>query len=106
MNKSLYTKLVSIMLVLILSIMAVVGAFLMRGVRSYFLSDFYGQMQSVFSRADLAADLRSAANGDDAAAHMMEILRAYSGELGIGSGSRNCYILSDTGEALAGSSRT
>ena len=106
MNKSLYTKLVSIMLVLILSIMAVVGAFLMRGVRSYFLSNFYGQMQSVFSRADLAADLRSAANGDDAAAHMMEILRAYSGELGIGSGSRNCYILSDTGEALAGSSRT
>ena len=37
MNKSLYTKLVTIIIVLILSLMTVVGAFLMRGVRNFYV---------------------------------------------------------------------
>ena len=102
MNRSLYTKLVIIMLVLILSIMAVVGAFLMRGVRNFFISEFYDQMQTVFSKADLVNDLRSAADGENAPAHMAEILHAWSGELGIDSGKRSYYILSATGSRLDG----
>lgn len=102
MNRSLYTKLVVIMLVLILSIMAVVGAFLMRGVRNFFISEFYEQMQTVFSKADLVNDLRSAADGENAAAHMAEILHAWSGELGIDSGKRSYYVLSSNGSRLDG----
>ncbi len=105
MNRSLYTKLVLIMLLLILSLMMVVGAFLMRGIRSFYLNDFYQQMQSVFSNVELVDDLRSAADGgEDAANQMADILRAYSGQLGIDSGERNFYILSgDTASVLTGS---
>lgn len=107
MNRSLYTKLVAMIIVLILSLMTVVGAFLMRGVRNFYLSGFYRQMQSVFSNAELVGDLRSAADGDGAPDRMAEILRAYSGELGIDSGSRNYYVLDgSTGSVLAGSEKS
>ena len=58
MARSLYTKLVLIIMTLIVSFMAVVGAFLLHGVRSFYLSAFYEEMQSVFSSAELAEDLR------------------------------------------------
>ena len=103
MNRSLYTKIMLIMLVIIMSLTAVTAAFLMRGVRGYFLSDFYGQMRAAFSDEELVQDLRSAA-GDSGAAAMADILRAYSGPLGIDSGKRNYYILdAETGECLTGS---
>ncbi len=103
MNRSLYTKLVAIMLVLILSIMLVVGSFLMRGVRNFYLSSFYEQMQAVFSSTELVGDLRSAAQEENAAEIMADILRAYAGELGISSDSRSFYVLSETGSVLSGS---
>ncbi|MCM1149435.1 MAG: cell wall metabolism sensor histidine kinase WalK [Butyricicoccus sp.] len=106
MNKSLYTKLVIIMLVLILSIMTVVGAFLVRGVRSFYLSEFYEQMRTVFSNNELVGDLRSAADGEDAPELMAQILRAYSGELGVNSGKRSYYILSAAGSVLTGSEQS
>ena len=81
MKKSLYSKLMLIMLVVIISLMAVVGAFLMRGVRNFYLTSFYKQMQSVFSSTGIAADLRDAAEGDEPAARMAVIVRAYSGPL-------------------------
>jgi signal transduction histidine kinase len=91
------------MLVLILSIMSVVGVFLMRGVRNFYVKEFYQQMQTVFSNADMVADLRTACNGEDAPQLLAEILRAYSGELGVDSGKRSYYILSSGGRFLAGS---
>jgi len=104
MKKSLYSKLMLIMLVVIISLMAVVGAFLMRGVRNFFLTSFYKQMQSVFSSTGIAADLRDAAEGDEPAARMAVIVRAYSGPLGIDTGNRNFYILTgDTGAFITGS---
>ena len=103
MNRSLYTKLVGIMLVLILSIMLVVGAFLMRGVRNFYLSGFYEQMQSVFSNTELVEDLRSAAAAENAPELIADILKAYTGAMGIDSGSRNFYVLSSTGSLLTGS---
>jgi signal transduction histidine kinase len=100
MNRSLYTKLVLIILIIIISLMAVVGVFLMRGVRSFYLNEFYDQMQEVFSNRELADDLRAAEDSEDAAT----IIRAYAGRLGIDSGTRNYYILSgDTGAYITGS---
>ena len=104
MNKSLYTKLVLIIILLILSLMVIVGAFLLRGIRDFYVNSFYNQMQSVFSNAELVDDLRSASDGNDSPQRMAEILKAYYGLLGIDSGTRNYYILSgDTGAYLTGS---
>ena len=104
MTKSIYTKLVAIIIVLILALMAVVGAFLMRGVRNFYINEFYAQMQEAFSGAVMADDLRAAADEPDAAAHMAEILRANSGQLGISAGERNYFILDgETGACLTGS---
>ena len=104
MTKSIYTKLVAIILALILSLMAVVGAFLMRGVRNFYINEFYTRMQEVFSSTDIAADLRSAAEEEDAAERMSEILRANMGRLAIDSASRNYFILDGkSGECLTGS---
>jgi two-component system sensor histidine kinase VicK len=80
----------------------------MRGVRNFYLNEFYDSMQEVFSSREMADDLRSAAdssaNPEEAAADMAEIIWAYSGKLGINSGTRNYYILdSDTGEYITGS---
>ncbi len=104
MTRSIYSKLVAIFLVLILALMAVVGAFLMRGVRNFYINEFYAQMQEAFSGAVMADDLRAAADEPDAAAHMAEILRANSGQLGISAGERNYFILDgETGACLTGS---
>lgn len=104
MNKSLYTKLVLIMLLLIISLMAVVGAFLMNEIRAFYLDDFYEQMKTVFEDPEIAEGLYSAADSDTAANDMAEVLRAYSGRLGIDSRSRNYYILKGTtGTVLTGS---
>jgi signal transduction histidine kinase len=104
MNRSLYTKLVLIILTIVVSLMTVAGVFLTRGVRSFYLNGFYDKMQEVFSIRELADGLRSAADSDGAAAKMVDIIRAYAGLLGIDSGTRNYYILDgQTGTFLAGS---
>ena len=105
MNRSLYSKLVLIMLLLIASLMLVVGAFLVREVRGFYQQQFYEQMRSVFSaNAELVDDLRRAADEEDGAAHIAEMLRVFSGQLGIDSGTRNYYVLdSTTGEYITGS---
>ena len=86
MKKSLYTKLVLIMLLLIISLMAVVGAFLTNEIRSYYLEDFYDKMKTVFEDPQLAADLRAAADDSNAPTKMADTLKNYSSQLGIASG--------------------
>lgn len=110
MNRSLYTKLVLIMLLLILSLTAVVGAFLMNQISRFYLEDFYGQMKTVFETQEIMDDLRSAADNPDklssseVASSMVYIIQARSGLLGINSRSRNYYILSGTtGSVYSGS---
>ena len=103
MNRSLYTKLVVIILFLIVALMLVAGVFLTRGVRSFYINDFYDSMAEVFSSRDFAGDIQAAA-AEDNPEYMSEILGVYGGRLGIDGGTRNYYILSgETGEWLAGS---
>lgn len=104
MLRSLHMKLVMIMVLLILSLMTVVGAFLINSVMVFYLEDFYTQMNDVFSREALASDLSTAAEGEeDGAQAILKILEAYSGELGLDGRSRTLYILDgSTGVYLAG----
>ncbi len=106
MTRGLHMKLVLIMLLLIVSLMTVVCAFLIRGVQGFYRSEFYEQMQSTFSNTELVSSLRSAADLPGADEKMEQILGGYSGLLGIDYNSRNYYVLDGkTGTALAGGSQ-
>ena len=104
MLRSLHMKLVMIMVLLILSLMTVVGAFLINSVMAFYLEDFYTQMSNVFSRESLTRDLTTATPGEeDGARAILNILEAYYGELGLDGYSRTLFILDgETGEYLAG----
>ncbi|MEG1858309.1 MAG: HAMP domain-containing protein, partial [Pseudoflavonifractor sp.] len=103
MFRSLHMKLVLIMVLLIVSLMTVVGAFLINSVSAFYQADFYSQMDNVFSEA-LARDLQSPAEeGQTEAQHIQNVLKAYVGEMGVDNRNRNYFILDDAGRYLAGS---
>ena len=104
MLRSLHMKLVMIMVLLILSLMTVVGAFLINSVMAFYLEDFYTQMSNVFARESLTRDLTTATQGEeDGAQAILDILETYSGELGLNGYSRTLFIRDgETGESLAG----
>lgn len=105
MFRSLHMKLTLILLLLITSLMAVVGAFLTTSVTSFYINTFYEQMDSVFGveRQDVVASLRRAAEAEDVQA-IQAILEVNAGSLGIDYSTRNYYVLDGTsGIYLAGS---
>ena len=105
MFRSLHMKLVLIMVLLILSLMTVVGAFLMNAVVRYYLDDFNTRMSTMFSAQDLYEDLTSPYEGEeDGVAGLQDVLRANMGELGVDGQTRYYFILDGTtGAYLAGS---
>ena len=109
MRRSLHLKLVLIMVLLILSLMTVVGAFLMNSVTGYYINDFYGQIASAFGEdnVDFLQDLQIPTQGEtDGAAMLDEVLAAYVGVLGVDGRNRNYYVLDGvTGRFLAGSAQ-
>ena len=106
MRRSLHFKLMLIMVLLIISLMVVVGAFLMNSVTRYYIDDFYEQMAAAFGQdnVDFVRDLQTATEGEtDGAAMVDTVLRAYGGVLGVDGRNRNYYVLDDTGRYLTGS---
>ena len=85
MFRSLHMKLMLIMTLLIVSLMTVVGAFLVNSVSGFYLNQFYSQMQEVFQNdAEFMADLQSAGEGEeDGAERIQQMLRTYTGNLGV-----------------------
>lgn len=104
MFRSLHMKVTMILLLLITSLMAIVGAFLTTSVSSFYINTFYEQMDDVFgeSNADFVNSLRSAAAQGDTE-RMQEMMEANAGSLGIDYRTRNYYILDSDGNYLAGS---
>jgi len=104
MSKSLKIKLVFLMLLLIIVLMTVVGVFLIRGVQNYYTDIFYDRMEEVFGNEGFSSSVNSAAQAEDAPEKLKEVLGAYAGSLGIGSGERVFYILDkETAHVLASS---
>ena len=82
--RSLHMKLVMIMVLLILSLMMVVGAFLINSVTAFYLEDFYSQMSDVFSDPGLVSDLTTETpDEENGAERMADVLDAYVGVLGV-----------------------
>ena len=102
MFRSLYLKLVLIMSLLMLSIMAVVGTFLISNVAVYHLDEFSDQMATMFKNEEFVSRLRIAVS--EGADSLREVLETYSGNLGIDPNNRNFYILdAKSGLRLIGS---
>ena len=103
MLRSLHTKLVMILVLLILSLMTVVGAFLINSVQAFYLEDFYTRISARFSDSAMVSDLRTETAGEENPAEMLEkVLSGYSGELGVDGVNRQLYILDESGAYLAG----
>ncbi len=106
MFRSLRMKLTMIMLMLMGSQMAIVGTFLTTGVSSFYMNNFYRQLDSVFGldQREFVSDLRNAADDDNGAESLREMLDANAGPLGIDYHTRNYFVLDgETGAWLAGS---
>ena len=102
MFRSLHMKLVLVLVLLIVSVMAVVGTFLINSVAGYNIESFREEMLRVFTQ-EFILTLEKGAAGDDPVPALREVLEAYSGSLGIDQ--YRCFYILDgaTGEYLAGS---
>ena len=100
MFRSLHMKLVLILVLMIVSVMAVVGTFLINSVNTFYLDNFYEQMQSVFT-GDTILSLEEAA-AESGADGLITIIDAHRSRLGIDD-YRNYYILDNQSRFLDGS---
>ncbi len=117
MFKSLYFKIVVILLIFVVAVMCVVGAILMNGVTSFYVNDFFNQMKECFAEDSFMLEELSSAmkteedreseslplqTADASAERMKTILSSYGSILGIDR-YRNYYVLGMDGEMLSGS---
>ena len=103
MLKSLYFKIVLILLIFIVAVMAAVGAILLNGVTSFYMDDFAAQMTECFAPDTfLTRDLKDAAKADNVPYEVKNVLASYRNILGIDE-FRNYYVLNMDGEMLYGS---
>lgn len=104
MFRSLHMKLVLIMILLIVSVMAVVGTFLVNSVGSYYLEDFQSQIETVMmgNDSETLRSLDKAAQGADGPTQIMSILEAFESQLGIDNYRSYCVLDAD-GSFLTGS---
>ena len=107
MFRSLHMKLMLIMVLLIVLLMTVVGAFLINSVSNYYTQDFYAQMSEAFQDQDFWSDLNTPLQDEeDSVASLVQILDNYYSVLGVDNRSRKYYILDGSdGRFLASSDR-
>lgn len=115
MFRSLHMKLVIILILLIVSVMAIMGTFLVNSVGSYYLNDFETQIENVMTENNYETyrSLEQAAQEEDAPDRIMEILSAFVGRLGIDSyrtyavlDSNGAFITGDNGALASEMTRT
>lgn len=103
MFKSLYFKIVLILLVFILAVMCVISIVLLNSVSSFYMEQFMEQMEENFTPVSpLYTELRGALASPDFAEEQKSILASYASILGIDR-YRNYYVLDMDGVMLSGS---
>ena len=109
MFRSLHMKLVLILLLLITSLMTIVGAFMITSITSFYIDEFYQQIENVFgasnpSNSAFVNSLRQEAAQENSLSTLQSMIEAKAGDLGLNSSTRNYFILDgQTGAFLAGS---
>ncbi len=103
MSRSLYAKIILILVIFIITVMSVVGTVLLNSVNHFYTNDFLTQMtQNFASDGQLSAAVQSAMTETDPVASLKEVLHSFSARLGIDA-YRNYYILDADGNMLDGS---
>lgn len=102
MFKSIQWKIIAIFLLLTVSVMIVVGTFLLQNITAYYYNDFSNSLREQVFTPDVTKELADAASSDDAVDRMLELMKVYSIRMGIDS-FRNYYILDDSLKVLGGS---
>lgn len=92
-----------ILVLLIVSVMAVVGTFLINSVSTFYLDSFYEQVGGVFT-PDMITSMQQTA-AESAEKGLVAVLDAHKSGLGIDD-YRNYYVLDSEGRFLAGSNET
>ena len=101
MFRSLNVKLVLTFIVIIVSVMSVVGVFLLNNVNTFYADDFLKQMNEGFSDR-VVSRLADCFGQEDSASAQRDILIAYSGNFSFDN-YRNFYILDMDGNILESS---
>ena len=105
MYKSLYFKIILILVIFIIIVMSVVGTVLLNIISSYYAEEFITQMDKNFaSDTQLYGALVSALDSEEYWVEQKAFLNSYSNLLGIDD-YRNYYILDMNGNLLDGSDR-
>ncbi|MBR6603624.1 MAG: HAMP domain-containing protein, partial [Clostridia bacterium] len=103
MQKSLYSKIILILVVFIITVMSVVAVVLLGNIYSYYSGAFSNIMETTFAEdSPLYMELESSLDNSDYVKRQKEILLSYSSILGIDS-YRNFYILDMNGNYLESS---
>lgn len=92
MFKSIQWKVLTVLVLLILSVMLVVGTFLLNNISSYYHQEFQTQMGKMVFTTDFVKQLKAAAESDKPVENMQSLFEVYSGRVGIDS-YRHYYIL-------------
>lgn len=103
MYRSLYFKIILILIIFVTTVMSLVGAILLNGVSSYFADDFTTQMDAAFDvNSELYTYLLSSLENAESAGALEMTLNAYSGVLGLDD-YRSAAVLDENGTILAAS---
>ncbi|MBE7033755.1 MAG: cell wall metabolism sensor histidine kinase WalK [Ruminococcaceae bacterium] len=103
MFKSIQWKIIAIFLLLTVSVMIVVGTFLIQNISAYYYSDFNNSLDTQVFTEDVVEDFEAVADSSDPLNGCLELLKVYSVRMGIDS-FRNYYILDSSLNILGGSS--
>ncbi len=103
MFKSIQWKIIAIFLLLTVSVMIVVGTFLLQNISAYYYNDFSDSLDTQVFSEDVIADFEAAIDSENGLDSCLELLKVYSVRMGIDS-FRNYYILDSSLNILGGSS--
>ncbi|MBE6606475.1 MAG: cell wall metabolism sensor histidine kinase WalK [Ruminococcaceae bacterium] len=102
MKKSLYFKIILILVLFVVTVIVFSGVILLNNVTSYYMLDFYNRMEELFDdNSKLKSDLSRAMENESYKSDLKHLLDSYSGVLGIDD-YRNFYILDNTGRYIDG----
>lgn len=93
MFKRIQWKVLTVFLLLVVSVMLVVGTFLLTSISKYYHDEFRTQMESTVFTSELTDQLQTAASAAEPVEALRTLLDTYVGRMGIDS-YRNYYVLS------------
>ncbi|MBR5218119.1 MAG: HAMP domain-containing protein [Clostridia bacterium] len=102
MFKSIQWKVLTVFVLLIISVMIVVGTFLLSNINKYYHDEFAMQMEQTVFIPELTDQLYAAANQQEPTDALSELMEVYIGRIGVDS-FRNYYILDRRGNIIDGS---